>query len=310
MPWHVALGRYFMVYSPGLEPYDIVGKTGQEHSLAMVVHVDYGLLGTGKDCNGKANPGEDEVHYSIDNTTFIVVVRWEVEEKVFTTDPGLNPGDPPIKYGTGRLYFDHGLSKKKQEMLEDIFKVKPVGELAAFGTVRTWLPSAELSDPVKDVPPYTLDPHTGLPTAVGTSEVNISVPPITAKQNSNSINLRPLVDTATQQLTYRLINCEPQFRMGGQNPDLEGVTLASAVSAIGTSKWEDAEFKGFKFPAQLNGQGEIRNFEWQGPDTDKTGHVSLVPRYLRATSVAARENIIGQELLKQITGFEPIGGGD
>jgi hypothetical protein len=307
MPWHVALGRYFMVYDPGLEPYDVVRKSGQEHSLAMVVHIDYGLLGTGKDCNGGKTSGDNEVHLSVDNRTFVVVVRWKIGEKVFTTDPGNKPGDPPIKYGTGRLYFDKNVTQVQQDAIKDVFQTNPSGDLEAFGTVGHWLDPIRLPGAITGIP-VTLSPLTGLPATIGSAEVNIDVPAVTQAQNANSINLKPITNTQLSQATYRLINAEPRFRLGGQSPDLEGVTLAAAISSTSASKWDDGGFKGYNGPAQLDGQGEMRNFEWQG--ADDAGKSSALFRYFRATGIPARENIIRNNLLEPTMPFEPIGGGD
>lgn len=282
MPWHVAKGTYFMACDPDMQPYDIVGKTGQEHSLAIVVHIDYGLMGRGLDCNGQPTAGNNEVHYSVDNTTFVVVVRWKNDEKVFLTG------------GTGRLYFDTTVTTEQELLLEETFMKNPTGDLDAFSTITNWLlPSARLNGAVG-----------GVPGSITTAPINIMVPVSTTGVVFGGINLQPRRNKFRRGENHRLINGDPGFRMGGQNPDLQGVTLATTTTAAGRSTWTDGTFTGFQAPIDLSGQGEARAFEWQGTDIVNGGPIRI-PTYLAATSPVVREREVREELLRPIEPFNP-----
>jgi hypothetical protein len=280
MPWHVAKGRYFMAYDPNMEPYDMVGKTGQEHSLVMVVHIDYGLMGRGLDCRGDQTAGNDEVHYSVDGTTFVMVLRWKDNERVF------------LNGGTGRLYFDSTVTAEQKLLLEETFQEKPTDDLQAFSRITTWLPSDELGGVIAGVGPIT------------TASIDITVPASTAGPLYGGLNLRPRRNRFRQGENHRLINGDPNFRMGGQNPDLQGVTLASTATAAGMSAWADNTFIGFKGAIDLSGQGEARAFEWQGTDV-VGGKPILMPSYLTATGLAERQREVREELLRPLAPFNP-----
>ena len=277
MPWHVAKGRYFMAYGSNMEPYDMVDKTGQEHSLAMIVHIEYGLMGLGLGCDGNvASALNPEAHFSVDDTITVIVLRWSANDHVFRNG------------GVGRLYFDKSVTAQQQQLLENAFQGTAEGPLVALSTVPTWLPSAKLSRSLA-----------GIPAAIASAAVNITVPSTSSAAMFGTLNLQPRANRSLNNgpyvVNHRLLNCDPEFRRGGQNPDLDGVTLADARTANGISNWTDPAFQGFNGPIDLSGQGEIRDFEWQGADTP-----TALPSYLRATSVANRESDFGTRLLNPL----------
>jgi hypothetical protein len=266
-----------MAYGSNMQPYDMVDKTGQEHSLAMIVHIEYGLMGLGLGCNGlPASASNPEAHFSVDDTTTVIVLRWSANNHVFRNG------------GIGRLYFDKSVTTQQRQLLENAFQGTAEGPLAALSTIQAWLPSARLSRSL-----------TGIPAAIASTAVNITVPSTSSAAMFGTLNLQPRANSSLNNgpyvVNHRLLNCDPEFRRGGQNPDLDGITLTEARTANGISNWTDPAFQGFNGPIDLSGQGEIRDFEWQGAD-DPTA----LPLYLKATSAAIRESDFGTRLINPI----------